>query len=126
MCEIACQVRHDNVWSTFVANLMIAELGFCHGGSLGSRAERVMSTGHETLPALTFASGISPQPMVRSSRLFGGPSSKRPAVLDHAENEINILRGGVTTVDGGRKNARIVLLAGAGESPSPKEAIDRR
>lgn len=34
-------------------------------------------------------------------------------VLDHAENEINVLRGGVTTVDGGRKNARIVLLAGA-------------
>ncbi|CAD6567776.1 MAG: hypothetical protein ASARMPRED_001136 [Alectoria sarmentosa] len=41
------------------------------------------------------------------------PSSKRPVVLDHTENEINILRGGVATLDGGRKHARIVLLAGA-------------
>ena len=54
------------------------------------------------------------------------PSSKRPVVLDHTENEINILRGGVTTLDGGRKHARIVLLAGAGECFSPKEAVDRR
>ena len=36
-------------------------------------------------------------------------------MLDHAENEINGLRGGVTTVDGRRKHARIVLLAGAGK-----------
>lgn len=34
-------------------------------------------------------------------------------VLDHAEHEINVLKGGVTTADGGRKHARIVLLAGA-------------
>lgn len=34
-------------------------------------------------------------------------------VLDHAENEINVLRGGVKAVDGERKHARIVLLAGA-------------
>lgn len=34
-------------------------------------------------------------------------------VLDHAENEINVLRGGITTMNGGRKHARIILLAGA-------------
>lgn len=53
-----------------------------------------------------------------------------PVVLDHAENEINNLRGGVITADGGRKHARIVLLAGAGECSSLEElstgAIDWR
>ncbi|KAM0803655.1 hypothetical protein BDR22DRAFT_886486 [Usnea florida] len=34
-------------------------------------------------------------------------------VLDHAENEINVLRGGIATANGGRKHARIILLAGA-------------
>ena len=42
-------------------------------------------------------------------------------MLDHAEHEINAWRGGITTADGGRKHARIVLLAGAGEYSSLEE-----
>lgn len=56
--------------------------------------------------------------MVRYPWLFRLDLAQRTPVLDHAENEINVLRGGITTVDGGRKNARIVLLAGAGEVAS--------
>lgn len=66
--------------------------------------------------------GINLQPTVRSPCLLRQRLAQRSVVLDHAENEINVLRGGVTTVDGGRKHARIVLLAGAGEYPFPEEA----
>lgn len=46
MCEIACQVRRTMICLTTMAtNLMITEFGFCHGGSLGSRAERVTALG---------------------------------------------------------------------------------
>ena len=66
--------------------------------------------------------GISLQPMVSLLRLLLKGLAQQSIVLDHAENEINGLRGGVTTVDGVRKHARIVLLAGAGECLFPGEA----
>lgn len=59
--------------------------------------------------------------MVRPLQLLRQGLAQIPIVLDHADNEINGLRGGVTTVDGGRKHARIVLLAGAGECASLDE-----
>ena len=58
--------------------------------------------------------------MVTSPGLLQQGPAQRHIVLDHAENEINVLRGGVTSVDGGRKHARIVLLAGAGQFSIPK------
>ena len=59
--------------------------------------------------------------MVRPLQLLRQGLAQIPIVLDHADHEINGLRGGVTTVDGGRKRARIVLLAGAGECASLDE-----
>lgn len=35
-------------------------------------------------------------------------------VLDHADHELNVVKGGVLTKDGERKPIRICLLAGAG------------
>ena len=69
----------------------------------------------ECQPTLKQSLGISLQRMVCLLRLPQKGLVQQCLVLDHAENEINGLRGGVTTVDGVRKHARIVLLAGAGE-----------
>ena len=35
-------------------------------------------------------------------------------VLDHADHELNVVKGGVLTLEGERKPVRICLLAGAG------------
>lgn len=40
-------------------------------------------------------------------------------VLDHADHELNVVKGGVLTQEGERKPVRICLLAGAGISRSP-------
>lgn len=63
--------------------------------------------------------------MVTPPRLLQQGPAQRHIVLDHADNEINESRGGVTTVDGGRKRARIVLLAGAGTCSTPKKLLAR-
>ena len=40
-------------------------------------------------------------------------------VLDHADHELNVVKGGVLTKEGGRKPVRICLLAGAGIDRPP-------
>lgn len=40
-------------------------------------------------------------------------------VLDHADHELNVVKGGVLTKEGERKPVRICLLAGAGIFCSP-------
>ena len=40
-------------------------------------------------------------------------------VLDHADYELNVVKGGVMTKEGDRKPVRICLLAGAGIDRSP-------
>ena len=40
-------------------------------------------------------------------------------VLDHADHELNVVKGGVSTKEGERKPVRICLLAGAGTLHSP-------
>ncbi len=40
-------------------------------------------------------------------------------VLDHADHELNVVKGGVSTKEGERKPVRICLLAGAGILCSP-------
>lgn len=40
-------------------------------------------------------------------------------VLDHADHELNVVKGGVLTKEGERKPVRICLLAGAGIDRSP-------
>ena len=103
------------------ANLMGAEFGICHGGPLGSRAKRVTSIGHEKSATADFYTRYQPTANGKKSWISWQCLAQKFIVLDHAEHEINAWRGGISTVDGGRKHARIVLLAGAGERSSLEE-----
>ena len=48
------------------------------------------------------------------SSILGLFCSLRTQVLDHADHELNVVKGGVLTKEGERKPVRICLLAGAG------------
>ena len=102
-------------------NLMGAEFGVRHGGPLGSRAKRVTSTVHEKSANADFYTRYQPTANGKKSWTIWQCLAQKFIVLDHAEHEINAWRGGIATVDGGRKHARIVLLAGAGECSSLEE-----
>ena len=87
---------------------------------MGSRAERVTSLEYLTSANADMCIRYQPTANGKTSMItLGRFQLKCLSVLDHAENEINVLRGGITTMNGGRKHARIILLAGAGKFAPP-------